>query len=354
MKKIRLFSLISLFIIFNSQALIQSTEFGLSEFPTTLLFTDDKPLTIKLKYSIKQIKRETNDSTYMPSHLSYMNDSGKWVNMDVRLRVRGNSRLKLCHYPPIKIKIPSGNGDGTVFDGNRKLKLVLPCLNEQGMNDNVLKEFMAYKIYEQLTEAHYKTRLVNLIFEHERKKNVKTHEFMAFLQEDIANVAERINGNEMKRRVHPLQQNDEYALTNSFFQFMIGNTDFSLMYRHNEKIIFADKKIIPVPYDFDMSGLVNASYAVVSNVPGFNAEITEVTERVYKGYQRDIQMYEEVRKKFLDKKIPIYNCMNALRPYFKSTHTYSETESYITSFYKLLEDDKRYQSQIVKKARSKS
>ena len=87
-------------------------------------------------------------------------------------------------------------------------------------------------------------------------------ELEAFMIEDIANVADRNRGKRLKRTVHPLQQDHLSSVQNDFFQFMIGNTDFSSAYQHNEKLIFVDgRQAIPIPYDFDMSGMVNAHYA---------------------------------------------------------------------------------------------
>ena len=43
------------------------------------------------------------------------------------------------------------------------------------------------------------------------------------------------------------------SVRNAMFQYMIGNTDFSTAYQHNNKLLYIDKLIIPLPYDFDMS-----------------------------------------------------------------------------------------------------
>jgi len=54
----------------------------------------------------------------------------------------------------------------------------------------------------------------------------------------------------------------------SLFQYMIGNTDYSIVALHNV-IMLDDAKGVrrTVPYDFDYSGLVNAHYARRSEAP---------------------------------------------------------------------------------------
>ena len=60
----------------------------------------------------------------------------------------------------------------------------------------------------------------------------------------------------------------------------------------------ADKKIIPLPYDFDMTGWVNPSYATVNTTLGINS----VQDRKYRGFKREQKFFDEVRQQFLSKK----------------------------------------------------
>ena len=90
----------------------------------------------------------------------------------------------------------------------------------------------------------------------------------------------------------------ETSIQNAMFQFMIGNTDFSVAYQHNGKLLFVNKEIIPLPYDFDMTGWVNPSYATVNQSLG----IKSVRERVYRGFKREEQYFDQVREDFIAKK----------------------------------------------------
>ena len=93
------------------------------------------------------------------------------------------------------------------------------------------------------------------------------------------------------------------------FQYMIGNTDFSAVYLHNERLFYVDGMIVPVPYDFDMSGLVDASYAVVSQVRNEVLPIDKVTKRLYRGFEADVQTLEVVRILFLEKENEVFNAI---------------------------------------------
>ena len=236
--------------LLNAQEIAQATE----QMATTPLFSEETPLPIKMRYSNKQMRKETNDSTYLESLLEYKDIDGSWKSLDVKLRARGNFRRENCFFPPVKIKIKKKKAKGTLFEGNKELKLVLPCLLNKHRNDYVLKELLAYKFYEVITPFHFKTRQVSLQLTDQKGGKEKQHEVMAFLIEDIDRVAERHNANKLKRAVHPLQQDNICSIQNDFFQYMIGNTDFSVAYQHNEKLIFVTgRKAIPIPYDFDMS-----------------------------------------------------------------------------------------------------
>ena len=62
------------------------------------------------------------------------------------------------------MKIKKSSSKETLFEGNKKLKLVLPCKLESDLNDNIIKEYLAYKIYEVVSPYHFKTKIVDIQF----------------------------------------------------------------------------------------------------------------------------------------------------------------------------------------------
>lgn len=312
------------------------------------LFLETTPLEMKLSYSNKELRKDTNDSTLIDTELKYKHN-GKWEQLSVRLRARGNFRRAECYFPPVKMKIKKSAAKGGLFEGNKSLKLVLPCMIESNMNDNILQEYLAYKLYEVISPYHFKTRRVKLSFEEKKGKKIKTHELEGFLIEDDKLVAKRFDGKVFERFIHPLAMDAQSSVENAFFQYLIGNTDFSVAYQHNGKLLYIDKKIIPLPYDFDMSGLVDASYATVNTTLG----IKSVTDRVYRGFKRDESVMKAVREHYISKKNDMMAAIDAMAPEFDSSKELDATKEFVSSFYEVLGDDKKFTKQIVEKVRTK-
>lgn len=89
----------------------------------------------------------------------------------------------------------------------------------------------------------------------------------------------------------------------ALFQYMIGNTDWSVMNNHNVKEIISKKTALQghlqCLYDFDYSGLVNAEYAIPSEALG----IEKVTDRIYRGYTRTSEEIQNALALFQEKRI---------------------------------------------------
>jgi len=336
-----------------SPAFSQEKEKELKAEKVTALFKEQSILPIKLSYSNKEMKRNTNDSTYLLAHL-YFQEDGKWDSIPMKIRARGNYRRTHCYFPPIKVKFKKDDAKGTIFKGNKELKLVLPCVQASNTQDNIVKEYMAYKIYEEISPYSFKTRMADIEFIELKGNKTKVHNIKGFFIEDIDRVAGRQNARKMKRVVHPLEQEDEASAQNDFFQYMIGNTDFSTAYQHNQKLLFTpENTTVPLPYDFDMAGLVDASYAVVSQVQGEVLDIESVTQRLYRGFERDEAVFQKVRKQYLEKKARIFEVVDGLESQFENAREFQITRDFLEDFFKVLADDTKFNNEIIRKARSK-
>ena len=297
------------------------------ELKSDQLFENQDPLKIKLSYSNKVIRLETDDTTYVKTNMSYWNNN-KWNDLEVSLRARGNFRRSKCYFPPIKMKIKKSKAEGSLFEGNKNLKLVVPCLLQDEKNDNIVQEFIAYKFYEKISPYHFKTRMVEIEFLEVKKNKTIVHNLKGFLIEDDKRVADRFEGKSFKRYIHPKAMDDMTSIQNSMFQFMIGNTDFSVAYQHNGKLLYANKKIYPLPYDFDLCGLVDASYAIVNSRLG----IKSVKDRKYRGFKRDESMVYEVRDQLLGKKSEFFQIVDAQESKFELSAEFESTKEFLTSF----------------------
>jgi len=317
------------------------------------LFGSETPLVLQLRYSNKDVKRETNDSTYLQSMIWFKEAGNSWDSLPVNLRARGNFRRDKCYFAPLKLKLKKTHTKGTLFQGSEKIKMVLPCLLDRNSGDYVLKEYLAYKLYECVGSYHFKTRLTHIELLEERGKRMVEHNLLGFMIEDMDQVAERYDGKEIKRIIHPLQHDAITSIQNAFFEYMIANTDYSTKQQHNQKILFAEKRIIPIPYDFDMCGLVNAPYAEVTNIQNLSGSISQVTDRIYKGYEREEEQLYEVRKLFLGKKEEMLEEVAAAKDLFQDQGQYRQTDAFINAFFDILEDDKKFRRNIIGRQRTR-
>ena len=304
-----------------------------------------------MTYSNIKLKKNTNDSTYLKTIISYKTESDNWKDLEVDIRARGKFRREKCYFAPVKIKIKKAKSKGTLFKGQKKLKLVFPCLLTKDNNDNVIKEFIAYKLYEAISDFHFKTRLVDVSFSEIRRKKIIKHRIKGILIEDDKKAAKRYKAKILKRTIHPLKQDNTICVKNAFFQFMIGNVDFSIAKRHNVKLLYIDKKIVPIPYDFDMCGLVNPSYEMVSQDPNNNFNIASITQRRFRGLKRDADIYALVRLEFLNNKTTLMAIVESFENEFENKSEYTKCRSYIAEFFKIISNDKRFKKEILDKMR---
>ena len=310
------------------------------------LFLDQTPLKVKFNYSNKVLNQKTNDSTFIKSKLVFF-EKDQAKEIQISLRARGNFRRENCFITPVKMKIKKSQSSNTIFTGNKSLKLVLPCKNDRDKNDMILKEYVAYKIYEIISPFYFKTRRLEIDYADQRKKGQKNYNFKGFFIEDDDRVAKRFGGKIVQRSINPLAMDDFISVSLSFFNFMIGNTDFSSAHHHNGKLLYFEKKVIPIPYDFDLTGWVNPRYGKgVTNRLGFT-----FGKRNYIGFKREAAVYQKVRNHFLALKNKIFGVVARYESDFENDYAFTMMSNYLKEFYEILEDDKRYKNQIFSQAK---
>jgi hypothetical protein len=316
----------------------------------TALFRDEKPLDIKLKVSIKDIKKKTNDSTYLPAMFYAKNESGAWDSVKIGVRARGIYRRKNCFFTPIRIKASKNDTKGTILDGNKSLKLVMPCKDNEGKNPLVMREYVAYKMYEAITPYYFNTRQVNIDFTDVDGKKNKNYQLTGILIEDDDVVARRHHAKIMENmNLHPLALNDTAALRHDLFQLMVANTDWSTAFLHNAKLMFIEpRKYIPLTYDFDMSGFVNPPYAEVAPELG----ITSVRDRLYRGFCRKEPVTQMVRKQFIDLEPTIMGIVGKYEKDFSAKDN-ADMKKFLGEFFSMMKDDGQFKKMVLEGCRKK-
>lgn len=312
------------------------------------LFKETAPLSIGLKISFSEAKDTKSDSSFIATELSFKNKDGAHDSVRVKIKARGHYRLQHCYFPPLKVKIQKSDAKGTVFQGNRNLKLVLPCQRSKHNNTPLLREFLCYKIYEQVAPYYFNTRLVEVDLVEIKKSKRVDHHLKGILIEDADDVAKRYNAKVIENKnIHPRNYNDTTALRFELFEFLIANTDWSMIYEHNSNTFFKNGSYIPVPYDFDMSGLVNAPYAVVD----VNLSITQATDRLYRGFCRAEPIVNFVRKDIIEKEKAIFGVVDQYASLFSEMDV-AETRNFLKDFFEILKDDAKFKEVILSKCRT--
>lgn len=267
------------------------------------IFEVETPARITLKLDIKAFAKKKYDDEYQKAELSYeFKEQGVTITNEVRIKARGNSRKKRCFFPPIKLNISKADVKNKYLEDTKTIKLVTHCKQSLTYETYILKEYLVYKLYNVITPNSFRVRLLEVDYVDTGKKG-KNVDTWAFLIEPEGMLAERldmfnIKNNELSQKY----MEPEDMVRVSLFNYMIGNTDFSVNGRHNLKVLQPNDVTqplgIPVPYDFDYSGLVNATYAV----PYEGLGIKSVKERYYVGLCQNEASFESILKEFLNKK----------------------------------------------------
>jgi hypothetical protein len=133
------------------------------------------------------------------------------------------------------------------------------------------------------------------------------------------------------------------------FQYMIGNTDWSVWALHNVVLLKKDPTAFPiaVPYDFDWCGMVNAPYAV----PAENLPIESVRTRWYRGYCRPDAELQLALDEFKQRRDDIYRTCNGVP--FLSEKDLKKTIKYMDQFFKTIENPRTVNVVFHQNCRSK-
>ena len=188
----------------------------------------------------------------------------------VKIKPKGKYRRKVAEVPPLKIKFTKKSLLAEKLDTLNEVKLVLPCYDNLLGDELIIREYLAYRMFEQLTGACVRARLVRLTL---RDTHVeKSRKVMyAILVEDDEETAKRLNGEEAEQYGMPMDSMivNQAALV-AMFEYMIGNTDWDMSMLRNVRFIRSKEngKVLVVPYDFDFSGFVGAPYASPSSESG--------------------------------------------------------------------------------------
>ena len=320
------------------------------------LFESDETLNAVLSAPFRQIYREKKGAKrlYHAAHIAWSGENGQTVKVPVRVRTRGKFRRLNCAWPPLRLNFATRRVAGTLFDGQDKLKLVAPCRSGNAAEQDLLQEYLAYRIAQRLGPYSFRTRLLRLSYA-DSEGRAKPRTSPAFLIESEPSMAAR-NGatGDAMQRVAVADLDPAQTALIELFQLMISNFDFSTIRGpegsaccHNSvPIRLPDTgRVVPVPYDFDMSGLVNARYAE----PPEQVPVRSVTRRYFTGRCRSDEDWNSASA-ILQRERDEILAMPASIPGMDE-RTVRDTQKFLAGFYEILDDPRRFDKEVRKRCR---
>jgi len=293
---------------------LSSTEGTLSSYPAQTLqttdydfFSSDEPLTMSLCFDFRQFLKTRKEPEYIDAILTLELIKGKPVTQKIEIKARGDVRRVISTFPPIKLKFKENSQESAPIRRKGTLKLVTPCNHTTHYQNYVLKEYLAYRMLNLVTPYSFRTRLarISYIDAGNPKRSFTKYGFLIENEKDMATRNEKII--EEGRPIPVNRVNPHEFSRLAVFNYMIGNTDWAITCQHNVKILkSADStsgSVIPVAYDFDYSGFVNAEYSV----PGHNLPVDAVTERYYMGTMCSREELQSIIDEFIGLKDQFIN-----------------------------------------------
>lgn len=299
------------------------------------LFDSDDVLNLRFSGEVRSLMKDrSDDMQYHPINLSYLTPDSVKVSIPIRVKTRGHFRRTQgnCRYPPLMLNFSKEETPkNSIFENQDKLKLVTPCTDDKF----VVYEYLVYKLFNLISEKSFKARLVNVIYDDNGKESSPQY---GILLEEEDEMARRNNSIIIEDKlVRPDQTKRDDFLKMAVFEYLIANTDWSVQYYQNIKLIASDTMSLPstVPYDFDHAGIVGVSYAK----PAPELLMKSTRERRYRGFcMTDMSAFDETFAFFNQKKAEIYNvytkCALLDRGYVKFT------VKFLDQFYSTINDKK--------------
>jgi hypothetical protein len=314
------------------------------------LFAAHDALEITISAPFRSIARDRDpEPEDRPGTLSYsFRDQADTVAIGVRARGKSRRNRETCDFPPLRLNLPKAEVKGTLFAKQNKLKLVTHCKTRESHQQFLLREYLAYRILNRLTEFSFKVRLVTVNYVDEERGG-RTTTRLGFLIEHKDRLARRLDSKLIETsKVDRNTLAADVATLGELYQFLISNTDFSFIAGaagdnccHNTVLLAsAESTVMPVPYDFDASGLVDAPYA--QPVAGLRQR--NVKDRVFRGFCRPAPNLDNAVAVLQGAREDLYALVRE-RVELTAKSQRQVTE-FIAGFYRILDDPQLFQRQI--------
>jgi len=318
-----------------------------------LLFIGDDIIDVRIQAPFQTIMKNRLDEEETPAIFEFVNSDGVTVQFDIGLRTRGHFRRQpdICDFTPLRLNFKKSETKGTLFDHQDKLKLVTHCKgNSPRYEQYVLSEYLIYKVFNLMTDVSFRVRLLRVTYvdtAHDDREKVS----LAFLIEHKDRLAKRIDNAAIETRMVSFPDlNPDYTNLTSVFHYFMGNTDFSPIATavdmnccHNHSLFGnGGEQIYSVPYDFDMSGFVNAPHAR----PNPRFKLRSVRDRGYRGRCVNNSYIPASVERFFVRRAEIYSLID--RQNLMTNATRKAMVRFVDDFYKSLNSPKKITKELNK------
>lgn len=323
------------------------------------LFADESQLTVQIDAPIGRLLRTAKRSTEpLPGAFIIQSGAGAQT-LPVQISARGFTRRTgdFCAFPPLKLDFDRPALQNTLFQGQNKLKLVTHCKPTPSFEQLQVLEYTAYRLYNAVTPMSFRVRPLQVTYHDNESQRPDVTRF-AFLIEDAKAMAKRNDRVELDLQPGQISSatlDAEAASVYALFQLMIGNLDWEYVTGppgdsccHNSKVIAregATSGHIPVPYDFDFAGFVDAPYAV----PPDSISVPSVRTRYYRGLCRFNAALPAAAAVLREKRAAI-NAVIASETRLSDSNR-ERSQTYIDGFYELLDNPQRFDREVVRRCR---
>lgn len=303
------------------------------------LFGSDELLEITLRFDLTTFLKKNLKEGSLDADLTFHLSPADSLTRKIKIKNRGNYRFESCDFPPMELNFKKAVHAYPDSGNIKKLKLVTHCKTGSVQSEYVLREYLVYKMFNLLTDTSFRVRLLKVNYIDTQKKRKPIIQYGIFI-EPIGVLAERLNSTVLKAtnltQKHIVPEMMDKV---SFFNYMVANWDCTVPNQHNVVIIkpmVIDKSGlgIAIPYDFDLTGVVNADYAVTP--PEYN--LNSIRDRIFLGICRSREVFQDELKYFLSRKNDFYRVINDF-PYLNE-RSKKDITSFLDQFFNQIEKQK--------------
>src|SRR6478672_10266584 len=211
-------------ILLAATALASGTSAAAEAAPPTPLFASDAPIHVTIQGPMASLVSNRAEV----ARPGTMTVDG--VAYPITLTPRGITRKTsdICDFPPLRVELTRPAPAGSLFDHQRKLKLVTHCKRSADFQQKVLLEYSAYRLYNLMSPLSFRARLANIDYLDDAGRPYISR--VGFFLEDFSDVAKR-NGMiaaKLPDTIPGAMLDPASSGRFAVFEYLISNYDWSM------------------------------------------------------------------------------------------------------------------------------